>query len=135
MGSAERQQFKRAESDRSGKRTKHQRMRRIDGMREEWMYKGSERVRKKDCDLCGGCCCVPLVAIEIAFWRVLFEVPSAKRTRKTAKSAESGFGASELSRLGGELPRVNYDLIYIVDENVVMKAKYPFANPLCYYIF
>ncbi|GFT60870.1 hypothetical protein TNCV_3615991 [Trichonephila clavipes] len=30
------------------------------------------------------------------------EVPSAKQTRKTAKSAESGFGASELSRLGGE---------------------------------
>ncbi|GFW30753.1 integrase catalytic domain-containing protein [Trichonephila clavipes] len=30
------------------------------------------------------------------------EVPSAKRTRKTTKSAESGFGASELSQLGEE---------------------------------
>ncbi|GFU83028.1 hypothetical protein TNCV_64991 [Trichonephila clavipes] len=49
---------------------------------------------------------------------VRHEVPSAKRTRKTTKSAESGFGASELSRLGGELPRVNYDLI--VSENVVL---------------
>ncbi|GFV56491.1 hypothetical protein TNCV_2276291 [Trichonephila clavipes] len=30
------------------------------------------------------------------------EVPSAKRTRKTAKSAESVFWTCELSRLGGE---------------------------------
>ncbi|GFV45362.1 hypothetical protein TNCV_4490981 [Trichonephila clavipes] len=48
------------------------------------------------------------------------EVPSAKRTRKTAKSAESGFGASELCRLGGES---------------VMKATHPISNSLCCYNF
>ncbi|PRD18045.1 UNVERIFIED_CONTAM: hypothetical protein NCL1_62199 [Trichonephila clavipes] len=46
MRLAEGQQFKRAESDRSGKRTKHQRIMRMGEMRREWIYKGSEKVRR-----------------------------------------------------------------------------------------
>ncbi|GFV51108.1 hypothetical protein TNCV_4743851 [Trichonephila clavipes] len=43
----EEQLFKRAEFDRSGKGTKHRRIMRMDEMRGEWIYKGSEASRYK----------------------------------------------------------------------------------------
>ncbi|GFX98792.1 uncharacterized protein TNCV_1503681 [Trichonephila clavipes] len=63
MGSADGQQFKRTESDRSGKRTKHQRIMRTDEMRGEWIYKGSERV-KKGIGVLEGAGLKPLVVIK-----------------------------------------------------------------------
>ncbi|GFX33449.1 uncharacterized protein TNCV_4122831 [Trichonephila clavipes] len=63
MGSAEGQQFKRVESDRSGKGTKHQSIMRTDEMSGEWIYKGSEKVRR-GIEVLEGAVLKPLEAIK-----------------------------------------------------------------------